>query len=145
MIVAEQRHDPAELRGPGQVRVPQHVAGAVHPRPLAVPEAEHPVVCALAVEPGLLRAPAGGGRDVLVDAGLEHHVMPVEMGLRALHLLVEPAQRRAAVAADVAGGVVAGREVAPALGEHQPHQGLDPGEEDPPARADVLVVEVDVG
>ena len=145
MIVAQQRHDPAELRGPGQVRVPQHVAGAVHPRPLAVPEAEHPVVCALAVESGLLRAPAGGGRDVLVDAGLEHHVVPVEMGLRALHLLVEPAQRRAAVAADVAGGVVAGREVAPALGEHQPHQGLDPGEEDPAARADVLVVEVDVG
>ena len=88
----------------------QHVAGTVHPRPLAVPEAEHPVVRALAVEPRLLRAPAGGGRGILVDAGLEHHVMPVEMRLRAPELLVEPAERRAAVAADVAGGVVSRRE-----------------------------------
>ena len=71
--------------------------------------------------------------------------MPVEMRLRAPELLVEPAERRAAVAADVAGGVVPCREVAPALGEHEPHQGLDPGEEDPPARTGVLVVEVDVG
>ena len=93
VVVAEQRDGPAKLRGPGQVRMAQHVAGTVHPRPLAVPEAEHPVVRALAVEPRLLRAPAGGGRDILVDAGLKHHVMPVEMRLRAPELLVEPAER----------------------------------------------------
>ena len=122
----------------------QRVAGAVDPWALAVPEAEHPVVRALAVELCLLGAPAGGSRDVLVDAGLEHHAMLLQVRLRPFELQVEPAERRAAVAADVAGGVVPGREVAPALGEHEPHQRLDAGEEDPAAFAGVLVVEVDV-
>ena len=123
----------------------QHVPGTVDARALAVPDAEHAVVRALAVELGLLRPPARGRRDVLVDPGLEHHVMPVEVRLRAVDLQVEPAERRSAVAADVAGGIVPGREVALALGEREPNQRLDPGQEDPPARAGVLVVEIDVG
>ena len=125
--------------------MPQHIAGAVDTGALAVPEAEHAVTSTLAVELCLLRSPARGGRDILVDAGLEHHVMLLQVRLRAFELQVEPAERRAAIAADVAGGVVPGREVAPALGEREPHQGLDPGEKDPPARSSVLVVEVDVG
>ena len=145
VIVAEQRHHAAEPRRPGEVRVSQHVPGAVDARALAVPDAEHAVVRALAVELGLLRPPARGRRDVLVDPGLEHHVMPVEVRLRAVDLQVEPAERRSAVAADVAGGIVPGREVALALGEREPNQRLDPGQEDPPARAGVLVVEIDVG
>ena len=145
VVVAEQRHHPAEPRRPREVRVAQRVARAVHARPLAVPQAEHPVVRALAVEPGLLGAPAGGGRDVLVDAGLEDHVVLLQVCLRPIELEIESAERRAAVAADVARGVVPGRDVAPALGQHEPHQRLDAGEEDAPAFAGVLVVEIDGG
>ena len=145
VVVAEQRHHPAEPRRPGEVRVAQRVARAVDARSLAVPQAEHAVVRALAVELGLLRAPAGGGRNVLVDAGLEHHVVLLQVRLRPIELQVEPAERRAAVAADVAGGVVPGREVPAALVEHEPHQRLDTGEEDASVLAGVLVVEVDGG
>ena len=67
-----------------------------------------------------------------------------EVRLRPLELQVEPAERRAAVAADVAGGVVPGRDVAPALGQHEPHKRLNPGEEDAAALPSVLVVEIDV-
>ena len=120
----------------------QRVAGAVDARPLAVPQAEHAVVRTLAVEPDLLRAPAGGRRDVLVDARLEHHVVLHEVCLRSFELEVQPAERRATVTADVAGGVVPRREVPVSLGQHEPHQRPDAGEEDAPALAGVLVVEV---
>ena len=46
-------------------------------------------------------------------------------------LLVEPAQRRAAIAGDVARGVEARRQVALALHHRQPDQRLDAGQEDP--------------
>ena len=123
----------------------QHVARTVHARALAVPDAEHAVVRALAVELGLLGTPARGRRDVLVDAGLEHHVVLVEVRARPLELKVEPAERRPAIAADVAGGLVPGRDVALALADGKPRQRLDAGEEDPSAQTRVLVVEVDVG
>ena len=125
--------------------MPQHVAGAVDAGTLAVPEAEHAVTGALAVELGLLRPPARRRRDVFVHAGLEHHVMPLEVRLRPFELQVEPAERGAAITADVARGVVPGRRVALALGEYEPHERLDAGEEDPSACAGVLVVEVDGG
>ena len=85
---------------------------AVDARALAVPDAEHAVVLALAAQLGLLRAPQRGGGEVLVEAGLEHDVVRREHAARALELLVEPAERRAAIAGDVAGGIEAGAAVA---------------------------------
>ena len=112
VVVAHQREHAAVLRGAGEIGVAEHVAGAVDARPLAVPHAEHAVVLALAAQLGLLRAPQRGGGEVLVEAGLEHDVVRREMRRGALELLVEAAERRAAIAGDVAGGVEAGAAVA---------------------------------
>ena len=78
----------------------------------------------------LLRAPDRGRGQVLVDAGLEHDVVLLEELLGAPQRLVEPAQRRAAVAGDEAGGVQPRREVALALHHRQKNAimgGLGPG------------------
>ena len=126
MVVAHQREHAAVLRGAGEIGVAEHVAGAVDARALAVPHAEHAVVLALAAQLGLLRAPERGRGEVLVEAGLEQDVVRCRAQLlRAHELLVEPAERRAAIAGDVAGGVEAGAAVALLL--HQAERGPAPG------------------
>ena len=62
----------------------------------------------------------------------------------ALELVVEPAERRAAIAGDVARGVEPGAAVALVLHQRQPHQRLIAGDEHAALRQVVLVVERDV-
>ena len=144
VVVAHQRQHAAVLRGAGEIGVAEDVAGAVDARPLAVPEAEHAVELALAAQLRLLRAPQRGRGDVLVEAGLEADVVFVEDALRADELLVEGAERRAAIAGDVARGVEAGAAVALLLHQAEPHDGLEAGDEDAALGEVVLVVERDV-
>jgi hypothetical protein len=144
VIVAHAHQHAAERGGAGEVGVAEGVAGAIDARPLAVPHAEHASVAALAVQPGLLGAPERGRGKVLVDAWLEHDVVPLEETPRGGELLVEAAERRAAVAADVARGVAARGDVARALQHGQAHQRLDSGQIDPTGLLLVLVVEADL-
>ncbi len=102
MVVAHQRDDAAPGRGAGKVGMAQRVAGTVDPRPLAVPDAEDAVIAPLAAQLRLLRAPQGRRRQVLVDRRLEEDIRRLEHLGRAPELLVEPAQRRAAIAGDIA-------------------------------------------
>ena len=122
----------------------EHVAGAVDARPLAVPHAEHAVVFALAAQLGLLRAPDRGRREVLVEAGLEQDVVALERGLGAHELLVEPAERRAAVAGHVARGIEPGEAVALLLHQAGADQRLIAGDEHAALGEVVFVVEGDV-
>ena len=123
----------------------QHVAGAVDARPLAVPDGEHAVVLVVAEQAGLLRAPDGGGRQVLVDAGLEVDLVVLQELPRPRQRLVEAAERRAAIAGDEAGGVQPGRLVALPLHHRQPHQRLGAGQIDAAGFKGVFVVERDGG
>jgi len=141
VIVAREHQDAAVPRRAGGVGVLEHVAAAVDARPLAVPHGVDAVVFRAGKEVHLLRAPDRGRRQVLVDAGLELDVVALEMLLRAPQRLVEPAERRAAVARDEAGGIEAGSGVALALQQHQADQRLRAGEEDAAALQRVLVVE----
>ena len=109
----------------------QHVAGTVDARPLAVPDAEHAVELALAAQFRLLRAPQRGGGEILVQTGLKHDIVRLEHAFGALELIVEPAERRAAVAGDVAGGIEAGAAVALLLHQAHAHQRLIAGDEHP--------------
>ena len=59
----------------------------------------------------------------------------------ALELLVEPTQRRSAIAGDLRTGVQAAATVGPVLVERQPDQRLHAGLQDPPLREQVLVLE----
>ncbi|MNT81615.1 hypothetical protein D3C72_2212270 [compost metagenome] len=56
---------------------------------------------------------------------MKHHIVRLEVFLRLLHGLVDVAQRRAAVAGNVAGGIEAGGAVALLLHHRQAHQRLD--------------------
>src|SRR3989442_117497 len=141
VIVAREHQDAAVPRRAGGVGVLEHVAAAVDARPLAVPHAVDAVVFRAGEEVHRLRAPDRSRRQVLVDAGLELDVVALEMLLRAPQRLVEPAERRAAVARDEAGGIEAGSGVALALQQHQADQRLRAGEEDAAALQRVLVVE----
>src|SRR4051794_23445714 len=76
VVVAGQRDHAAVLRGAGHVGVLEHVGAAVHPRALAVPDAEHAVeLLRLRVQVELLRAPHRGRAELFVDARLEHDVL----------------------------------------------------------------------
>jgi len=122
MVVASHGQHAAEARGAGGVGVAEDVAAAIHSRPLAVPQGEDAVVLGAGEEPHLLRAPDGGGGEVFVDAGLENDVVRAQVFLGAPQGLIEPAQRRAAIAGDEPGRVESGGFVAFALDEQQAHE-----------------------
>jgi hypothetical protein len=97
MVVADNYKHAAMRRGPIGVAVLERVAGPVDARALAVPEREHALDLARRVALDLLRAEDRGRGEVLVDRRLEADARDVEM-LRGLpELLVDPAERRAAV------------------------------------------------
>ena len=78
MIVAAQHQRGAVLAGAGQVGMAEDVAGAIDARTFAVPDADHAVDLALADHVEDLAAHHGGGREILIHAGLEVDVVLVE-------------------------------------------------------------------
>src|SRR5215472_12190357 len=144
VVVTHERQHAAMLGRAGEIGVAEDVAGAVDAWPFAVPEAEHAVELALPAQLGLLRAPDRGGRDILVEAGLKADVVFVERALRADELLVEGAERRAAIAGDIARGVEAGAAVALLLHQAETHERLEAGDENPALGEVVFVVERDL-
>ncbi len=125
------------------IGVAEDVAGAVDARALAVPHAEDAIELALAAQLGLLRAPQRGGGELFVDAGIELDVGGSQEAAGAHHLLVEAAERRAAVAGDVAAGVEAGAAVALLLHQQGADQRVIAGDQDAGLREIVFVVEAD--
>ena len=99
---------------------------------------------ALAEQLGLLRAPAGGRRELLVEAGLEDDVGSRELLLGLPELQVEAAERRAAIAGDEAGRVQPVAAVALALHQQHADDRLRAGQEDALLAEIELVVERDV-
>ena len=127
MIVAHERKHAAMFRRAGEIDVTQRVAAAVDARPLAVPNGEDAVIFAFAAHLGLLRAPDGGGGEILVEARHEKDVVGVEKRLRLVHLRVDAAQRRAAIAGDEARRIQPRAPVALLLHQEQAHDRLRAG------------------
>ena len=144
VIVAHQRKHAAVFGGAGQIGVAENVAGAIDARALAVPHGEDAVVLALAAQFGLLRAPDGGGGEVLVDAALKADVALFEKRRGAQELAVQAAERRAAIAGDVTGRIEAVAPVEFLLHQAEPHQRLETGDKNLAVAEVVLVVEFDV-
>ncbi len=130
VIVAHQSDDAAVLCGAGKIGVTEDVAGPIDARTFAVPHTEYAIEFAFAAQFGLLRSPERGGGKFLVDAGLELHVRRREYPPGAHELLVKAAERRAAIAGDVAGRVQAGAAIALLLHEAGADQCLIAGHED---------------
>ena len=144
MVVAHQRQHAAVLGGAGKVGVAEDVAGAVDARPLAVPHGEDAVVPAFPAQFRLLGAPDRGGGEILVDPALEEDVVLLQMGRGAEELPVEAAERRTAIAADVARRVEAVAAVELLLHQAEPHQRLEPGDENAAVAEVEFVVKLDV-
>ncbi len=141
VVVGRQRQHATVLRCARGVAVLEHVAAAIHARPLAVPHRIHAIDGRAGEQVGLLRAPDHGRAQVLVEAGLELHPGRLQVLARAPQLQVEAAQRRAAIAGDEAAGVEPRRLVAQPLHQRQPHQRLHAGQVDAPGLAAVLVIQ----
>jgi hypothetical protein len=141
MIVARHHQHAAMLGGACRIGVAHHIARAVDTGTLAVPDAEDAVIGALAAHLGLLRAPERGGGKVLVDAGMEFDVVRIEPLRRAHEGLIDAADRRAAIAGDIARRVEPGAPVELLLHQRQAHHGLRPGDMHPRLREIVFVVE----
>ncbi len=143
VIVAHQRQNAAKGRCPGEIGVTEHVAATVDPRPLAVPDRKYPIIPAFAAHLRLLRAPYGGGGQILVQTGRETNVVFIEQFPGADHLMIDAAERRTAIAGDKAGGVQPGSTVALLLHQQKPHQRLYAGYENNRLLKIVFVVEAD--
>ncbi len=144
VIVAGEHQHATMLRGAREIGMLEHVAAAVHTRPLAVPHREHAVVLGAGVHVDLLAAPDRGRGQVLVQARPELDVRLGEKLFRAPQRKVERAQRRAAIAGYEAGGVQSGQYVALALQHQQAHQRLNAGHIDAAGLELVFVVESDL-
>ena len=128
VVVAGDGQDAAMPGSAEGVGVADRVHASVHSRPLAVPQAEHPVVAGAGKQVDLLAAPDGGGRQILVHPGLEVDVVLVQPGFGLPERLVQAAHGGTAVAGDEPGGVQPGFKVALALHDGKPHQRLDAGQ-----------------
>src|SRR5690606_28091527 len=122
----------------------ENVARTVDARALAVPDGKDAVMLALAKQFRLLRAPAGGGGQLLVQAGLEHDVGGGELIPGFPELLVEAAEGRAAVSGNETGCVQSCKPVALALHEQHADDRLRTRDIDTFFRKVVFVVERDV-
>ncbi len=131
MVVAGDRQYAAMLPGAGRVGVLEDVAAAVDSRPLAVPHAEYAVMLGARRKIDLLRAPQRRCGQILIDAGLEYDLVFGKMLLGLPQGLIQSAQRRTAIAGNVAGGIQPGQGVALVLQQQQADQSLGAGEKYP--------------
>ena len=145
MVVAGDDEDAAVRRRAVGVAVLERVAGAVDAGALAVPHREDAVGRPLGVGLDSLRAEHRGRGELLVDRGKEAHAGRIELLRRLPRLLVDHAERRAAVAADEALRSDARGGVARALHQRQADQRLRAGQEDDAAVGAEVVGERVVG
>ena len=141
MVVAHGHQHAAVRRAARHVGVFEHVARAVHARPLAVPQAKDAVVFALAAQFGLLAAPQGGGGQIFVQAGLKGDVMFSQRFGGAHHLHVDRTQGRSAIAGDQPRRVQTSGAVTRFLHHHQPHQRLRAVQQDRVAVQVIAVIQ----
>ncbi len=143
VVVAGEQQHPAMRRRAGGIAVLQRVAAAVDPRSLGVPHGKDAIVFGAGEQTELLAAPYRGGRELFVDRRLKADVVVFDKAARAPQRLVEPAQRRTAIARNKAAGIEPGGDIALALHHRQTHQRLGPGQIDATLVETVFIVERD--
>ena len=124
MVIAHRHDHPTMGRGSGHVDVAHRIAGAVHTRTLAVPQAKDAIEFALAAQMRALGAPMCSGGQILVQARLEQNVLIRQHLLGPCHLQIDGAERRAAIARNQPRSVQSGLGIAPLLHQHQAHKRL---------------------
>jgi len=145
MVITGYRNHAAPSGCARHVGVFEHVGATVHARPFAVPDAENAIefVGAGRRKTQLLGAPDCGGRQLLIDARLEHDVLRFEVVSRFPKGLVVTTQRRTAVATDKSCRVFALQGIALTLQHGQLDEGLHPAHESLTVVERILVVQSD--
>ena len=110
VVVARDEQHAAVARAAGEVGVLEHVAAAIHAGPLAVPVGEHAVVFRAAQQRHLLRAPDRRWPRVPRLRRAGRRCGSPRAARAPPHLDIDAAERRAAIAGDVAGRVQPGRD-----------------------------------
>ena len=143
MVVARHRQHPAMPGGAAGVGVAEGVNAAIHPRPLAVPHAEHAVEFGFGMQFDLLAPPDRSGRQFLVQTWAEPDVVAFQPGFGPPQGLIQPGQGRAAIAGNQPRRVEARQKIALMLQDGQPHQGLNARQISVGCRQGVLVIKRD--
>ncbi len=127
-----------------QIGMTENIAGAVHPRSLAIPDTEYAIVFRLAMQSDLLGTPQRSGSNILVDTGLKDDIVVLQVLASRPQLLVVRTKRTASIAGDIAGRVESGQSITHVLHDWQPHQCLGAGDKNAAFGNRVLVVERNV-
>ena len=144
MVVAGDQQHAAILHRPIGIGMAEGIARAIDPRRLAVPHAEHTIIFGVAMQPGLLATPHGGRGEVFVQARLEDDILGPQKLRGCPQLLIEPAQRRPAIAGDETGGVESGGAVARLLQQGEAHQRLGAGHDDAAGAGGIFIVQSNI-
>ena len=123
-VVARDHHGTAAGVRAGEHRVPQGVAGAVHPRPLAVEDADDAVVTRVGTQRGQLRSHHRGDGLLLVEGRGQHDGQVRRLLDGPGQVTVVAAHRRARVAADEGRGLQPRLSVGSQLFDREPGQRL---------------------
>src|SRR5262249_38424519 len=102
VVITRKQQNAAMARRAGRIPVLEDIARTVDARSLAVPHGKDAVILGAGEKPELLAAPDRGRRQILVDAGLKADVVFFDEFGGTPEGLVETAQRRAAIAGNVA-------------------------------------------
>ena len=97
-IIPCQHQHTTQRRATGRIGVAQHIARAIHPRPLAIPNAENAIQARPRCQMHLLRAPNGGRRQILIQPRLKHHIMRTQPFRLARQFPIKSAERGAPIA-----------------------------------------------
>ena len=143
-VVADDGQPAAGARDADEVAVAQRIRGAVEPRGLSVPHAEHAVVLGAGKLTSELATPGRRRAELLVERGHVGDQVLVEQLAVARKLDVEPAERRALVARDQRAGREPAAPVGAVLVEHEAHERLHARDQDAALLEHVLVVETDL-
>ena len=106
----------------------QHIARAIHARPLAIPNTENTIQTRAGRKVHLLRAPNGGRGEILIQAWLKHHIMGAQPFGLSRQFPVKGAKRRPAIAGNEAPGAKAKRRIHFLAQHGQAHQRMRPRE-----------------
>ncbi len=74
-IIPRQRQHTALRRATGGIGMAQHIAGTINAWSLSIPHAENTIQTSAGCQMHLLRTPNGGRSQILIQPGLEHHIM----------------------------------------------------------------------
>ena len=121
MIIPKRRHNAAQRRRAGHIRMTKDIAGAIHARPFAIPKPKHALKFSLTAQLGLLAAPKRRCGQILIQPFLKPHLRIFKLCRRAGHLKIHRAEWRSAIARDIASCPMARRSVARRLHQHHPH------------------------